>query len=113
MTGTSRLEASCFRHYLERILALDGPLSVELKREIAAVLMICDAGTDMQKLLAERDRRIRMQDIICKCAFDRIATLEEQLRSVEESVSWPDGRERAVVRSQKGAPLNVCRKRLN
>ena len=113
MTDTSQLEAGCFRHYLERILALDSPLSDELKREIAAVLMICDAGADMQKLLAERDRRIRMQEIICKCAFERIATLEKRLRSVEESVSWPDGRERAVVRSQKGAPVNIFRKRLN
>jgi hypothetical protein len=59
MTGTSQIEAGCFRYYLERILMLDSPLSDELKHEIAAVLMICDAGTDMQKLLAERDRRIR------------------------------------------------------
>jgi hypothetical protein len=113
MTGTSKLEAGCFRYYLERILALDKPLSDELKREIAAVLMICDTGTDIQKLLVERDRRIRMQDIACKCAFERIATLEGRLRSVGESVSWPDGQERAVVRSQKGASVEVCRKRLN
>ena len=90
------MEAGCFRYYLHRILALDGSIPDELKREIAAVLMICDAGTDMQKVLAERDRRIRMQDIICKCAFERIATLEERLRSVEESVSWRGGQERAV-----------------
>jgi hypothetical protein len=113
MTATAQLEAGCFRYYLERILALDSRLSDELKREIAAVLMICDAGADMQKLLAERDRRIRMQDIICKCAFERIATLEERLRSVEESVSWPDGQGDAVVRSQKGNCLNIGRKRLN
>jgi hypothetical protein len=93
MTGASQLEAGCLRRYLERILALDRPVSEELEREIAAVLTICDAGTDMHKLLAWRDRWILMQDTICKCAFERIATLEERLRLVEESVNWPDGQE--------------------
>jgi hypothetical protein len=113
MTSASQLEAGCFRHYLERILVLDSPLSAELKREIAAVLTICDAGTEIQGLLAERDRRIRMQDIICKCAFERIVTLEERLRLVEESVSWRGGQEHAVGCSQKGVSVDVCRKRLN
>ena len=52
MTGTSQLEAYYFRYYLERILAFEGPIPDELKHEIALVLMICDAGTDMEKLLA-------------------------------------------------------------
>ena len=33
-------------------------------------------GADTQKLLEERDRRIKMLDLICKFAFERIATLE-------------------------------------
>ena len=77
MTGTSQLEAGCFRHYLDRILTLDGSIPDELKREIAAVLMICDAGADMQKLLAGRDRQIQMLNIICRFAFKRIAVLEK------------------------------------
>jgi hypothetical protein len=77
VTDTSQLEAGCFRHYLTRILALDGSIPDELKREIAAVLMICDAGADIQKLLAWRDRQIRMLNIICRFAFKRIAALEK------------------------------------
>jgi hypothetical protein len=80
MTDTPQLEAGCFRHYLERILALDGrPVSDELKREIAAMLMICNAGADAQKLLEERDRRIQTLDIICEFALERMATLEDRL----------------------------------
>jgi len=78
VTDTSQLEAGCFRHYLDRILALDGSVPDELKREIAAVLMICDAGADMQKLLAGRDRQIRMLKTICRFAFKRIAALEKR-----------------------------------
>jgi len=92
MTDTSELEAGCFRYYLQRTLQLEGALPRELKREITAVLMICDAGRDVQKALAERNRRIRMLNIICKVAFKRIATLEQSLRLLQESTRrLPDG----------------------
>jgi hypothetical protein len=92
----SQLEAGCFRYYLDRILALDGSVPDQLKREIAAVLMICETGVDIQKLLEERDRQIQMLEIICRFAFKLIATLEDR-SLIEESVSRPDGREDAVV----------------
>jgi hypothetical protein len=111
MTGTSQLEAGCFRYYLDRILALDGPVPEELRCEIAAALIICDAGADTQKLLEERDRHIQMLEIICDFAFERIATLEN-LCLAEESVNGLDGPD-DVTRSQKGKWLNVCRQRLN
>jgi hypothetical protein len=86
VTDTSQLEAGCFRHYLTRILALDGSIPDELKREIAAALMICDAGADLQKLVAGRDRQIRMLRIICRFAFERIAALER--REAEASLAY-------------------------
>jgi hypothetical protein len=91
MTSRSQLEAGCFRQYLERILALDGPVPDELKDEIAAVLRICNAGADTQGLLEECDHSIQMLDIICQFAFGRIATLEERLRLLEESVGCSMG----------------------
>ena len=109
MTETYLIEASSFRYYLDRILALDGPVPEELKCEIIALLMICDAGTDAQKLLEERDRHIQMLDIICDFAFERIATLEYPYLA-EEPVH---GQDDAFTRSQKGEYVNICRQRLN
>jgi hypothetical protein len=95
-TDNPELEAGCFRHYLDRILTLDGSIPDQLKREIAAVLMICETGVDIQKLLEERDRRIQMLEFICTFAFQLLATHEDRCLS-EESVSWPDGRKDAVL----------------
>jgi len=96
MTSTPQLEADCFRYYLNRILTLDGSVPEELKHEIAAVLSICNAGADTQKLLEERDRRIQMLDLICKFAFERIAALENGYLVEEWLVGSMDKRTRSA-----------------